>query len=40
MNLIESISGLFYGSSGFVGPFASSEGVPELPNWITILNHY
>jgi F-type H+-transporting ATPase subunit a len=40
MKLIESISRLFYGSSGFVGPFASSEGVPELPNWITILNHY
>jgi F-type H+-transporting ATPase subunit a len=28
------------GPAGFVGPLASSEGVPELPNWITILNHF
>jgi F-type H+-transporting ATPase subunit a len=25
---------------GFSGPFASAEGVPELPTWITVLNHY
>jgi F-type H+-transporting ATPase subunit a len=40
MNLIESISSLFNGLNGFVGPLASSEGVPELPNWITVLNHF
>jgi len=40
MNPIERIFDLFPGVAGFVGPFASSEGVPELPNWITILNHY
>jgi F-type H+-transporting ATPase subunit a len=40
MNPIDRISDLLSGVSGFIGPFASSEGVPELPNWITVINHY
>lgn len=35
MSLIDRIMG-----GGFVGPFASAEGVPELPNWVTVLSHY
>jgi F-type H+-transporting ATPase subunit a len=36
MSPIERISDFF----GNFGTFASSEGVPELPNWITILYYY
>ncbi|MGD8413469.1 MAG: F0F1 ATP synthase subunit A, partial [Candidatus Latescibacterota bacterium] len=36
MSPIERIFGLF----GNLGSFVSSESVPELPNWITILHHY
>lgn len=31
---------VFTGSSGFVGPFASTEGAHELPNIITIVLHF
>jgi F-type H+-transporting ATPase subunit a len=40
MNLLERLTDLLPGAPGFTGPLASSEGVPELPNWITILNHF
>jgi F-type H+-transporting ATPase subunit a len=40
MNPIERIFDLIPDTSAIVRSFASSEGVPELPNWITVLNHY
>jgi F-type H+-transporting ATPase subunit a len=40
MNLVERLMETLSGTSGFVGPFASAEGVPELPNWITVITHY
>jgi F-type H+-transporting ATPase subunit a len=38
MNLIEPI--LSFGSTPFLHPFASAEGVPELPSWVAVLSHY
>jgi F-type H+-transporting ATPase subunit a len=40
MNPIDKLTDLLSGASGLNWPLASSEGVPELPNWITVLNHF
>ena len=40
MSLFERLIEALGGGSGFVGPFASSEGVPEIPNWVTVIIHY
>ena len=40
MNLIDRFFDALRGISSPLGSFASSEGVPELPNWITVLYAY
>jgi F-type H+-transporting ATPase subunit a len=40
MNLIDRFFDALRGFTVPGGPMASAEGVPELPNWITILNNY
>lgn len=40
MNLPEKVIDALGGLAAPVGPIASAEGVPELPNWVTVLNQY
>lgn len=40
MNILENLFDALRGFAVPNGPLASAEGVPELPNWITVLNEY
>jgi F-type H+-transporting ATPase subunit a len=40
MNLPEKVIDALSGLAFPAGPVASAEGVPELPNWVTVLNQY